>query len=96
MERYGVADTDVLITFEDFLAGKCGQQEAVLAQQQAAQLPAERKPPEVVTKVQIDDSGYDMRVGTQLTRSLVYQQQDWDQQAADCYAMVPRKQSWQA
>ncbi len=67
MARHGVADTDVLITFEDFLAGKCGQQEAVLAQKQAAQLPAERKPAEAVTRVQIDDSGYDMRVGTRLS-----------------------------
>ena len=67
MARHGVADTEVLITFEDFLAGKCGQQEAVLAQKQAAHLPADLKPAEVVTRVQIDDSGYDMRVGTQLT-----------------------------
>lgn len=70
MDRHGVVDTDVLITFEDFLAGKCGQQEAVLAQKQAAQLPTEQKPAEVVTRVQIDDSGYDMRVGTQLSCSL--------------------------
>lgn len=80
MERHGFADTDVLITFEDFLAGKCGQQEAVLAQKQAAQLPAERKPAEVVTRVQIDDSGYDMRIGTQLNSSLAYRQQKWHQQ----------------
>lgn len=63
MERHGVADTDVLIIFEDFLAGKCGQQEAVMAQKQAAQVLAARKPAEAVTRVQIDDSGYDMRVG---------------------------------
>lgn len=67
MERHGIADTDVLIIFEDFLAGKCGQQEAVMAQKQAAQVLAARKPAGAVTRVQIDDSGYDMRVGTQLT-----------------------------
>ena len=66
---HGAADTDVLITFEDFLSGRCGQYEAELAQKQASKLAAEADPPsESVTRVQVDDSGYDMRVGTQLTK----------------------------
>lgn len=67
MHSHGAADTDVLITFEDFLAGKCGAREAVLAQKQIARLPEEpERPPESITRVEIDDLGYDMRVGTQL------------------------------
>lgn len=70
MNAQGAADTDVLITFEDILAGKCGQKEAAFAQQQTLRLVMEPEPPEAVTRVQIDDSGYDMRVGTQLTSLL--------------------------
>lgn len=61
---HGAADTDVLITFEDFVSGRCGQYEAALAQKQASKLASEADPPsESVTRVQVDDSGYDMRVG---------------------------------
>ena len=75
MDGQGAADTDVLITFDDILAGKCGQKEAALAQKQTLRLAMEPEPLEAVTRVQIDDSGYDMRVGTQLTSPLtVYQQ----------------------
>lgn len=64
MHSHGAADTDVLITFEDFLAGKCGAREAVLAQKQIARLPEEpERAPESITRVEIDDLGYDMRVG---------------------------------
>lgn len=64
--RHGAADTEVLITFEDISGGKCGRHEAEMAQKQAAQLIAESEPPESITRIQVDDSGYDMRVGTQL------------------------------
>ena len=66
MTGFGAADTDVLITFEDILAGKCGELEASLAQQQAARLVQDsEQSADTVGRVQVDDSGYDMRVGMQ-------------------------------
>ena len=67
MSVFGAADTDVLITFEDILAGTCGEQEAALAQLQAARprLDSEQAS-DISGRVQLDDSGYDMRVGRHL------------------------------
>ena len=67
---HGAADTDVLITFEDIVNGKCGQFEADMAQKQATgQNDEGDAPSEAVNRVQVDDSGYDMRVGTQQINS---------------------------
>ena len=67
MTGFGAADTDVLITFEDILAGRCGELEASIAQQQAGRLLQEpEQSADTVGRVQVDDSGYDMRVGMHL------------------------------
>lgn len=67
MTGYGAADTDVLITFEDILAGHCGELEASLAQQQLARSSKEsEQSADTVGRVLVDDSGYDMRVGMHL------------------------------
>lgn len=67
MSGFGAADTDVLITFKDILAGRCGEQEATLAQNQAArQLQDSEQSADTAIRVQIDESGYDMRVGMHL------------------------------
>lgn len=67
MTGYGAADTDVLITFEDILAGQCGELEASLAQQQVGRfLKEQEQSADTVGRVQVDDSGYDMRVGMHL------------------------------
>lgn len=64
MTGFGAADTDVVITFEDILAGKCGELEASLAQQQAARpLQDSEQSADNAGRIQVDDSGYDMRVG---------------------------------
>ena len=67
MTGFGAADTDVLITFEDIVAGKCGELEASFAQQQAGKpLQEADQSADTVGRVQVDDSGYDMRVGMRL------------------------------
>ena len=67
MTNFGAADTDVLITFEDILAGQCGELEASLAQQQAGRMLQEsEQSADTVGRVQVDESGYDMRVGMHL------------------------------
>lgn len=80
MHSHGAADTDVLITFEDFLAGKCGAREAVLAQKQIARLPEEpERPPESITRVEIDDLGHHvLKDGDMLIREPSWQAQKGD------------------
>ena len=65
MQQYGAPDTDEVVDFEDILDGKCGPIEAAYAQEQAErwrrQTPAANEP---VGQIAVDDTGYDMRVGT--------------------------------
>lgn len=65
MYEYGAADTDEVVDFDDIVDGKCGPTEAALAQEQAERW--RRRPPaaaEPVGQIAVDDTGYDMRVGT--------------------------------
>ena len=65
MHEHGAADTDEVVSFEDILDGKCGPVEAAFAQEQADRW--RHKPPSApqsATEIRVDDTGYDMRVGT--------------------------------
>lgn len=65
MQQYGAPDTDEVVDFEDILDGKCGPIEAAYAQEQAEKW--RRRTPsasEPVGQIAVDDTGYDMRVGT--------------------------------
>lgn len=65
MYEYGAPDTDEVVDFEDILDGRCGPTEAAFAQEQAERW--RHKSPaktEAAGQIAVDDTGYDMRVGT--------------------------------